>query len=101
MEGLVHIPVCNNNKCLLLLSIDPKTVHIIEPVPAPESVGEEAAALKTPSPGILSNFSFTNLKTEIKNIRLLKLFKLSFHFYAILPYLGYYTVDQDKNSNGK
>nr|XP_058953743.1 TBC1 domain family member 2B-like [Pocillopora verrucosa] len=48
---------------------DPKTVHIIEPVPAPESVGEEAAALKTPSPGILSNFSFTNLKTEIKNIR--------------------------------
>lgn len=44
-------------------------MQIIEPVPAPESVGEDAAALKTPSPGILSNFSFTNLKTEIKNIR--------------------------------
>lgn len=71
--------MCNNNECLLLLSIDPKTVHIIEPVPAPESVGEEAAALKTPSPGILSNFSFTNLKTEIKNIRLLKLFFINYY----------------------
>ena len=87
MEGLVHIPVCNNNKRLLLLSIDPKTVHIIEPVPAPESVGEEAAALKTPSPGILSNFSFTNLKTEIKNIRLLKLFLL-----IIIPLLCHSTI---------
>ena len=80
--------MCNNNKCLFLLSIDPKTVHIIEPVPAPESVGEEAAALKTPSPGILSNFSFTNLKTEIKNIRLLKLFLLI----IIIPLLCHSTI---------
>ncbi|XP_020623256.1 TBC1 domain family member 2B-like [Orbicella faveolata] len=47
---------------------DEAPLPIIEPVPAPESVGEEAATMKATSPGILSNFSFTNLVTEIKNI---------------------------------
>ncbi|XP_078382204.1 TBC1 domain family member 2B-like [Oculina patagonica] len=47
---------------------DEAPLAVIEPVPAPQSVGEEAAALKVTSPGILSNFSFTNLRTEFKNI---------------------------------
>ena len=56
---------------LLFVSQDAATLPIIKPVPAPQSVGEEAATMKSPSQSILSNFSFTNLKTEIKNIRLL------------------------------
>ena len=53
----------------LLTPTDDTPLPIIEPVPAPQSVGEEAAAMKATSPGILSNFSFTNLKTEFKNIK--------------------------------
>ncbi|CAH3154885.1 unnamed protein product [Porites evermanni] len=49
-------------------NVDMPTVPIIDPVPAPQFVGEDAAAMKSPSQSILSNFSFTNLKTEIKNI---------------------------------
>jgi len=49
-------------------NLDVPTLPIIEPVPAPQSVGEEAAAMKSPSQSILSNFSYTNLKTEIKNL---------------------------------
>ena len=55
--------------CFLLIFSDMPTVPIIDPVPAPQFVGEDAAAMKSPSQSILSNFSFTNLKTEIKNIR--------------------------------
>ena len=51
------------------MSTDEVPLPIIEPVPAPESVGEEAAAMKATSPGILTNFSFTNLVTEIKNMK--------------------------------
>ncbi|XP_067047173.1 TBC1 domain family member 2B-like isoform X1 [Acropora muricata] len=42
---------------------------IIEPVPVPHSVGEEAAAIMPPSQSFLSNISYTNLKTEINNMR--------------------------------
>lgn len=51
------------------MSTDEIPLPIIEPVAAPESVGEEAAAMKATSPGILTNFSFTNLVTEIKNMK--------------------------------
>lgn len=51
------------------MSTDEIPLPIIEPVAAPESVGEEAAAMKTTSPRILTNFSFTNLVTEIKNMK--------------------------------
>ena len=53
----------------LLIFSDVPTVPIIDPVPAPQFVGEDSATIKSPSQSILSNFSFTNLKTEIKNIR--------------------------------
>ena len=42
---------------------------IINPVPAPQSVGEEAATFMPPSQSFLSNISYTNLKTEINNMR--------------------------------
>lgn len=51
------------------MSTDEIPLPIIEPVAAPESVGEEAAAMKATSPRILTNFSFTNLVTEIKNMK--------------------------------
>ena len=53
---------------ILLLSEEPPK-PIIEPVPVPHSVGEEAAAIMPPSQGFLSNISYTNLKTEINNMR--------------------------------
>ncbi|XP_068737715.1 TBC1 domain family member 2B-like [Montipora capricornis] len=42
---------------------------IMNPVPAPQSVGEEAATIMPPSQSFLSNISYTNLKTEINNMR--------------------------------
>lgn len=66
---------------MILMSTDEVPLPIIEPVPAPESVGEEAAAMKATSPGILSNFSFTNLKTEIKNMKYVLHLYRSIHIY--------------------
>lgn len=71
-----------------MTSIDEVPLPIIEPVAAPESVGEEAAAMKATSPGILTNFSFTNLVTEIKNMKytLLHLYR-SIHLIYIIIWL--------------
>lgn len=68
------------------MSTDEAPLPIIEPVPAPESVGEEAAAMKATSPGILSNFSFTNLVTEIKNIKYILHLYRSIHIYVTMHF---------------
>ena len=66
----------------MMVPSDVAPLAIIKPVPAPESVGEEAAAMKSPSSGILSfNLSLTNLKTELKNIR---------YYYSII--LGFFVA---------
>lgn len=54
---------------VILLLSDVPSQPIIEPVPVPQSVGEEAAAIMPSSQSFLSNISYTNLKTEINNMR--------------------------------
>lgn len=41
---------------------------VMEPVPPPETVGQEAA-MKSPSGGGMFNLSLTNIRTEFKNMR--------------------------------
>ena len=59
--------ICISITVFLLSGAEATHPSLLVQVPAPESVGEEAA-LKSPFSKTLSNFSLTNINTEIKNI---------------------------------